>query len=182
LFNSHQPTNTDGTKATRATRRAGIAAAILSLGMAALPLAMAPAANAATSGRLGPCTVTAEKPYFTGTHTLSGKKLIAYPISATCNRGNVDVIMKQIIQEDDWSTPNDVQKDWYIPTQNRKPLHFSAPGTKKVAPVPVYRLTSSWDDFGTAEEVFHRVKFWVSSNGVTQGPITVTSRNTSIHA
>lgn len=181
MFNSLRPTNIDGTKTTRTTRTAAIAAAALSLGMAALPLATAPAASAAASATLGPCTVTAERPYFTG-HTVSGKKLIAYPISANCTRSDVKVIMKQIILEDDpdvWPNGNDVQKDWYTPAGT--PLNFSTPGTKKVTPVPVYRLTRTWDDYGGAEEVFHRVKFWVTSNGVTAGPKVVTSANRSIH-
>lgn len=179
MFNSHQQKHADGTKTPRATRRAGIAAAALSLGMAALPLATAPAANAAESATVGPCTVTAGKPYFTG-HTVSGKKLIAYPISAKCTKGDVRVIMRQILQEDDdWF--NDVQKDWHTPLGT--PLEFSAPETKRVNPVPVYRLTRTWDDYWSAEEVFHRVTFQVQSisTGVTSGSKTVTSRNTSIH-
>jgi len=183
MFNSLRPANIDGTKTTRSTRAAAVAAAALALGMAALPLATAPAASAAASATLGPCTVTAERPYFTG-HTVSGKKLIAYPISAKCIRGGVDVLMQQIILEDDpdvWPNENDVQKGWYKPLGT--PLRFWSPGTKKVTPVPVYRLTSTWDDLGGAEEVFHRVKFSVRSisTGLTEGPKTVSSANRSIH-
>lgn len=181
MFNSHQQKHADGTKTPRATRKAGIAAAALSLGMAALPLATAPAANAATSGTLGPCTVTAGKPYFNRLDPLTSKKWIYYPISANCTSGGVEVHMQQIIQEDDpdnWFNSNDVLKNWYTPTRDGKALHFSAPGKKWVTPTLL--LTSTGDEDGTAEEVFHRVKFWVTSNGVTAGPKTVTSRNFSI--
>ncbi|MDQ0867442.1 hypothetical protein QF036_005093 [Arthrobacter globiformis] len=155
-----------------------MAAAVLSLGMAALPLAIAPAANAATSGNLGPCKVTAGKPYFNRLDPLTSKKWIYYPISASCTRGGVQVHMRQIIQEDDPGNSNDVLKNWYTPTQDGKALQFSAPGIKWVTPTLL--LTSTGDEGGTAEEVFHRVQFWVTSNGLTQGPITVTSRNFSI--
>jgi hypothetical protein len=179
MFNSYQPTSRDGTKTPRATRKAGVAAAALSLGLAALPLAAAPAANAAELATVGPCTVTAGKPYFVRIDPLTSKKVVAYPISADCTRSDVAVIMKQIIQEDDpdypWN-PNDVLKSWYTPAET--PLKFSAPGKKWVTPMLV--LTSTGDEGGTPEEVFHRVQFRVTSNGVTAGPITVTSRNFSI--
>lgn len=178
MFNSYQPTSTDGTKTPRATRKAGVAAAALSLGMAALPLATAPAANAAELASVGPCTVTAAKPYFVRIDPLTSRKVAAYPISANCTSGDVTVSIKQIIQEDDgyfWD-PNDVLKSWYTPAGT--PLSFSESGKKWVTPTLV--LPSTGDGDGSPEEVFHRVEFKVSSNGVTAGPVTVTSRNFSI--
>lgn len=90
---------------------------------------------------------------------------------AGMQRSSIKVTVQQIILEDDpdnlWNS-NDVQRSWYKPAGT--PLYFSEPGIKRVTPVPVYPLTATSDDNNGAEEVFHRVKFWVTSNGVTVGP------------
>lgn len=155
-----------------------MAAATLSLSFGALSV-MAPAAQAAPSATVGPCTVTAEKPYHQG-HTPSGKKIVKYPISVKCTKGGVQVILKQRMMEQDggWFNSDDTQWGWHTPAGT--PLKFSVPGLKKVDPTPEYRLTRTVDDFWSPEEVYHQVKFSVSSNGVTSREVTVTSPVTQI--
>jgi hypothetical protein len=158
----------------RPGRRAAMAAAALTLGMGAVSLATVPAAQAAPAAAstqagivhatavqasAGPCTVKALKPYFSGRFTLSGKKIVIYPIRVTCTRGNVNVHLQQKLMEAD-TGPDETQRNWFTPSGS--PLHFSTPGTKTI--YTEYRLSNL--DWIGAEEVYHNVKFRVSSNGV----------------
>lgn len=178
----------------RPRRRAAMAAAGLALGMGALSLAAVPAAQAAPTGpaaqaaptgvgaqaaavqtTVGPCTVTALQPYFSGRFTVSGKKIVVYPIGVKCTRGGVKVHIQQKLMEADPGT-DETQRGWA--TVPGSPVPFPAAGTKTLK--PEYRLTNL-DWFGN-EEVYHVVRFRVESNGVFSPWFTVQSPERSISA
>jgi hypothetical protein len=162
-----------------------MAAAALTLGMGAVSLASVPAAQAAPTAAstqaasvqasAGPCSVTALKPYFSGRFTTSGKKIVVYPIRVTCTRGGVNVHLQQKLMEAD-TGPDETQRNWFTPAGT--PLHFSTAGTKTV--YTEYRLSNL--DWIGAEEVYHSVRFRVSSNGVFSPWRSVESPERSISA
>lgn len=174
---SHNNPSTAGPqeRASRPRRTTAMAAAALSLGMGALSLVAAPAAQAATSATVGPCTVTAERPYHNGKFSVSGKKMVVYPIRVSCKTGGVQVQIQQKLMEADPGT-DETQLNWFTPSGT--PLFFSNAGTRTVN--SEYRLTN-WDKFGN-EEVYHTVRFRVVSNFVPSQWVTVTSPERSISA
>jgi len=190
MSQDHQSTAEAKSLLGRPGRRAALAAAALTLGMGAVSLATVPAAQAAPTAAstqagivhaaavqasAGPCSVTALKPYFSGRFTLSGKKIVVYPIRVTCTRGGVNVHLQQKLMEAD-TGPDETQRNWFTPPNT--PLHFSSAGTKTV--YTEYRLNNL--DWIGAEEVYHNVRFRVSSNGVFSPWRSVESPERSISA
>ncbi|WP_140416336.1 hypothetical protein [Arthrobacter globiformis] len=165
----------------------------LTVGIGALFLAAAPAAQAAPAAAThaastsvgaqtaavqasaGPVTVTALKPYFSGKFTVSGKKLMVYPISIKSIKGGVKVHIQQKLMEADPGA-DETQRGWRTPQGT--PLYFFTAGTKTIK--TEYRLTNM-DWFGN-EEVYHVVRFRVESNGVFSPWITVQSPERSVSA
>jgi hypothetical protein len=194
MSHDHKPTAEVNPRQSRRRRTAAMTGAALSLGIGALFLTSAPAAQAAPTGptaqavtsglgaqisasqaSAGPCSVTAMRPYFSGKFTVSGKKLVVYPISVKCTRGDVRVHIQQKLMEADPGS-DETQRGWATPSGT--PLRFISSGTKTVN--TEYRLTN-WDWFGN-EEVYHVVRFRVESNGVFSPWVTVQSPERSISA
>ena len=115
---------------------------------AALSVAMASPAAANTSSG---CTVTPLKPIFAGFNS-SGVKLVDYRISVTCTAGRTVSIDQQRYEEDPW--PNG--DDFLGSTQ------FNTSGVTTLSNVRTLVNGEIGD-----EEVYHNVRFRVSSNGVT---------------
>lgn len=187
MSHDHHSTAEAKSRLGRPRRTVAMAAAALTLGMGALSLAAVPAAQAAPAG-IGaqaaavqatavPCTVTALKPYFSGKFTVSGKKLVVYPIGIKCTKGGVKVHIQQKLMEADPGT-DETQRGWA--TVPGSPVPFHAAGTKTLK--PEYRLTNM-DWFGN-EEVYHVVRFRVESigTGVFTPWFTVQSPERSISA
>ena len=115
---------------------------------AALSVAMASPASANTSSG---CTVTPLKPIFAGFNS-SGVKLVNYRISVSCTSGRTVSIDQQRYEEDPW--PNG---DHFLGSTS-----FSTSGVTTLSNV----RTLVDGELGD-EEVYHNVRFRVSSNGVT---------------
>lgn len=194
MSHANKPTAEVKSRQGRPRRTAAMTGAALTLGIGALFLTSAPAAQAAPTGptaqavnsglgaqlsstqaSVGPCSVTAVRPYFSGKFTVSGKKLVVYPISVKCARGDVRVHVQQKLMEADPGS-DETQRGWATPPGT--PLRFFTAGTKTVN--TEYRLTN-WDWFGN-EEVYHVVRFRVESQGVFSPWITVESPERSISA
>lgn len=189
-----QPPAAPKPRDSRARRTAALTGTALSLGAGVLFLAAAPAAQAAPAAATtqaastglgaqvasvqasaGPVTVTALKPYFSGKFTVSGKKLMVYPISVKSIKGGIKVHIQQKLMEAD-PGPDETQRGWRTPQGT--PVYFFAAGTKTIN--TEYRLTNM-DWFGN-EEVYHVVRFRVESNGVFSPWITVQSPERSVSA
>jgi len=126
--------------------RAKIAAVTLAAA-AALPLAMAAPASAATSSR---CTVTPLKPIFAGFNS-SGVKLVDYRISVSCASNCRVQIEQRRYEEDAWPNPDD-----FLGASS-----FSTSGVRTLHNVRALVNTESGN-----EEVYQKVRFRVFCNGV----------------
>lgn len=115
---------------------------------AALSVAMASPAAANTSSG---CTVTPLKPIFAGFNS-SGVKLVNYRISVSCTSGRTVSIDQQRYEEDPWPNGDDFLGS----------TSFSTSGVTTLSNV----RTLVDGELGD-EEVYHNVRFRVSSNGVT---------------
>lgn len=124
---------------------AALAAAAASI---VLPIAMASPASAATSSG---CTVTPLKPIFAGFNS-SGVKLVNYRVAVDCAAGRTVSITQQRYEEDGFLNPDD-----YLGTTS-----WTTSGTRVLNNVRTLVNTESGD-----EEVYHKVQFRVTSNGVT---------------
>ncbi len=129
------------------------AAAALALA-AALPVAAASSASAATSSG---CTVTPQTPTYSYTAT-NGVKVLRYDITVTCNGGRTANIYQEVWEEDTFS-------DDHISSTTTSRT-FSTYGTQTVS---LYRYLPD-TELGM-EEMYQKVRFTVSSNGVTS-PVT----------
>lgn len=176
MSHNHPSTAEAHSQPAQPRRKAAMAAVALSLGMGALSLAAAPAAQAAQSGTAGPCTVTAERPYANGHLTVSGKKIVVYPIRVRCTVAGIKVRMEQKLMEADPGSDT-TQKNWFTPEGT--PLSFTRAGTQTVN--TEYRLTAT-DWWGGPADVYHQVKFRAESNGVASSWVTVESAEREIYA
>ena len=120
---------------------------------AVVPLALTTApAHAATSGG---CTVTPSKPFFDGFNT-SGVKQVRYRVTIKCD-ANRTVTVLQRRYEDDRAPDADDYLGATVFVRN-----FGGSGTKTASTLVSLRNTE-----GGNEEVYQRVRFQVTSNGVT---------------
>jgi hypothetical protein len=118
---------------------------------APLALAAAPAQAATSSG----CTVTPLKPVFAGFNS-SGVKVVRYKVSISCS-GDRSVTVQQLRYEDDKSP--DADDNLGSSTFTRS---FDGAGS---ITVNIQRALPNTE--GGNEEIYQRVRFRVSSNGVT---------------
>lgn len=133
------------------SKAAGLAVAAAAAA-AALSVAVASPASAATTSN--GCTVAPLKPVFAGFNS-SGVKLVNYRISVNCLPGRTALIEQERYEQDPFPNPDD-------PTGNNR---FSA---SNVVTIPVIRPLPD-TEIG-AEEIYHQVRFRVTSNGVTSPP------------
>ena len=115
---------------------------------AAVPIAMAAPASAATSSR---CTVTPLKPIFAGFNS-SGVKLVDYRISVSCASNCTVQIEQRRYEEDAWPNPDD-----FLGASS-----FSTYGVRTLSNVRTLVNTESGN-----EEVYQKVRFRVTINGHT---------------
>jgi hypothetical protein len=115
---------------------------------AAMPIAMAAPASAATSSG---CTVTPLKPIFAGFNS-SGVKLVDYRIAVSCASNRTVSIQQHRYEEDDWPNPDD----------SLGTTSFGTSGVRILHNVRTLVNTESGN-----EEVYQKVRFRVTSNGVT---------------
>ena len=122
------------------------AAAVVPLAVSTVP------AHAATSSG---CTVTPSKPFFDGFNS-SGVKQVRYRVTIKCD-ANRTVTVHQRRYEDDRAPDADdnLGATVYVRT-------FGGSGTKTVSTLVSLRNTEAGN-----EEVYQRVRFQVTSNGVT---------------
>ena len=123
--------------------------ALVTLAAAAVaPIAMAGSASAATSSG---CTVTPLKPIFAGFNS-SGVKLVNYRISVSCTSNRTVSIQQRRYEEDGFLNPDDFLGATSFNTSGVRTLHN--------------RRTLVDTESGN-EEVYQKVRFRVTSNGVT---------------
>ncbi len=115
---------------------------------AAMSVAMASPASAATSSG---CTVTPLKPVFAGFNS-SGVKLVNYRISVSCTSNRTVSIEQERWEEDPWPNGDD-----FLGSSS-----FTTSGVTTLSNV----RTLVDGEIGD-EEVYHKIRFRVSSNGVT---------------
>jgi hypothetical protein len=113
-----------------------------------MSVAMASPASAATSSG---CTVTPLKPVFAGFNS-SGVKLVNYRISVSCTSNRTVSIEQERWEEDPWPNGDD-----FLGSSS-----FTTSGVTTLSNV----RTLVDGEIGD-EEVYHKIRFRVSSNGVT---------------
>ncbi|HYO86691.1 MAG TPA: hypothetical protein VES01_09590 [Dermatophilaceae bacterium] len=128
--------------------RSKIAALTVAAAGAILPIAVASPAQAATSSG---CTVTPLKPIFAGFNS-SGVKLVNYRISVSCWSNRTVSITQQRYEEDGFLNPDDFLGS----------TSFTTSGVRTLSNVRTLVNTESGN-----EEVYQKVRFRVSSGGVT---------------
>jgi hypothetical protein len=152
----------------RSRLAAAVAACALSVGMGAVSVAAAPAANAGNpafpqSRTVGPCTVTAETPKAVREDS-AGHTVVRYRATVNCTAGGLRVKMEQRLMERDDPGRDDEQRPGYT-VMPGTPLNFREPGVKR--PFDDFRLVRSDLFEGANEEVYHKVRFQlVSDNGI----------------
>ncbi len=110
---------------------------------AAVPIAMAAPASAATSNG---CTVTPLKPIFAGFNS-SGVKLVNYRISVSCASNRIVEIQQRRYEEDPWPDPDDFLgatsfKTYGVRTlSNLRPPVNTEPGNEEVYQLVRFRVT-----------------------------------------
>ena len=123
--------------------------ALVTLAAAAVvPITMAAPASAATSSG---CTVTPLKPIFAGFNS-SGVKLVNYRISVSCTSNRTVSIQQRRYEEDGFLNPDD-----FLGATS-----FNTSGVRTLSNVRTLVNTESGN-----EEVYQKVRFRVTSNGVT---------------
>ncbi len=125
-----------------------LATALALAASAAMSVAVAGSASANTSSG---CTVVPLKPIFAGFNS-SGVKLVNYRISVSCSSGRTVSIQQERYEEDSWPNGDD-----FLGATS-----FSSSGVTTLNNV----RTLVDGELGD-EEVYHNVRFRVSSNGVT---------------
>ena len=116
---------------------------------ALLPVAAASSASASTTS--SGCTVTPLKPIFAGFNS-SGVKLVNYRITVSCLSNRTVSIDQRRYEEDGFLNPDDFLGS----------TPFSTSGVRTLSNVRTLVNTE-----GGNEEVYHKVRFRVSSGGVT---------------
>lgn len=159
-MSSTHASSTEGQSGSRRPpRTAALAAFSLSLALGALPLTAANPAQAAFPSKAtqAPCTVTAKRPYATGSYQDWPRlKLVAHPIEVTCTEGSVTVYVEQQLREAD-PGKDDYQRDYFTPENT--PMEFYVQGTKQVHTLHPLDHLDPWGN----EEVYHKVRFRIVS-------------------
>ncbi len=135
---------------------------LIALAAAAMPLAvMSPAGATVTSSG---CTVTPLAPEFHNQWTTGGDKRIQYKVNVTCSAGRTISITQERWEADTTSA------DDFIGSSTLTNNFTAAGGTVTRTVTATLPDADPWGDDN--EEMYQRVRFTVSSNGVTS-PVTV---------
>lgn len=135
--------------------------ALMALSAIAIPLGIgAPAHATVTSSG---CTVTPLAPVFKNQWTATGDKRIQYPIAVTCSAGRTITITDERGEADTTSADDLIGSSTLINS------FVAAGGTVTRNITATLTDSDPWGDDN--EEMYHRVRFTVSSNGVTS-PVT----------
>jgi len=142
--------------------RKAAAGALIPLVVAGVAATAIPAE--ASTSRSG-CTVTPLKPIYAGYHNSLGDKMIRYRVSVTCDANRTAVINWQGVEED-WSS-----------LFNKDPDDGDWSKTERVSFGSGLRSTKTLnydnalpDTEGGKEEMYHKARFRVTSNGVQSEP------------
>ncbi len=128
---------------------------------AAVPLLSASPAMAATSNG---CTVTPLTPSFAGFNS-SGVKLVNYRISVNCQPNRTVAIDQQRWEEDSWPNPDD---------------HLGNSSFVRSGVTTINNVRTLVNGEIGEEEVYQKVRFRVTSNGVTS-PWTSLQKSGVLH-
>lgn len=143
------------------SRRKHALAILAALASFALPLGIAGPAHATTT--TSGCTVTPRTPEFHNDWTASGEKRIQYKVDVTCTAGR-SITITQERWEEDWTSADD-----FIGSTTLTNDFTAAGGTVTRTVTATLPDADGWGDDN--EEMYQRVQFTVSSNGVTS-PVT----------
>ena len=138
------------------TRKAQLA---LTAVAAAAPLALALPAQASTTSSL--CTVTPSAPAFDHLNS-SGQKVIKYGTTVYCQSGRSIEIQDQRWDDDSWDLVPSADDPHGITTYN---ITFNSTSTVYESATKPLPDSDAWGDDN--EEMYHSVRFRVTSNGVT---------------
>ena len=138
------------------TRKAQLA---LTAVAAAAPLALALPAQASTTSGL--CTVTPQAPVFDHFDS-SGQKVIQYPTTVYCQSGRSIEIQDQRWDDDTYDLVPSADDPYGRTTYN---IPFNSTATMYKSFLQVLPDADAWGDDN--EEMYHSVRFRVTSNGVT---------------
>lgn len=139
--------------------------ALAAAAAAALPLGLTGTAHAATTSGL--CTVTPLTPVFNNLWDAHARKMITYPVRVTCSAGRTVSITHERFEQDLVSREGEGGED-FLGTSTHFRDFTAAGGT-----VTFNVNASLIETDGTSdpwEEVYSKVRFTVSSNGVTSAP------------
>jgi hypothetical protein len=137
----------------------------------AAPLALAMPAQAHTSSG---CTVTTEDPRHNGLFFSNGRKQVEYVIDVTCDPGRSINISQERWEYDPGNADDLIGTSFLV-----RDFTNAGGSTEIVLTRELPDTDDLWDQY---EEMYHRVRFTVTSNGVTS-PLTGwhVSGTTSIH-
>ena len=138
------------------TRKAQLA---LTAVAAAAPLALALPAQASTT--TGLCTVTPKAPFFDHLDS-SGQKVIRYATTVYCQSGRSIEIQDQRWDDDTWDFISNADDPYGTTTYN---ITFNGTTTVDKSVTKALPDADAWGDDN--EEMYHSVRFRVTSNGVT---------------
>ena len=138
------------------TRKAQLALTAIA---AAAPLALALPAQA--SSTTGLCTVTPQAPVFDHFNS-SGEKVIKYPTTVYCQSGRSIEIQDQRWDDDTWDLVPSADDPYGTTTYN---ITFTSTSTEYKSAAKTLPDSDAWGDDN--EEMYHSVRFRVTSNGVT---------------
>lgn len=151
----------DGGAARRRRRGAVVAAGVLALG---LPLAAAAPAQAART--LSGCTIAPQTPVANGTVDATNTPMVDYVYTVTCDPGRSVMVVSQYWEQDTLVREGDDEDDFFGDAVRVR--DFTGATVRKTKTVRVERVLPSLDGSGdTVAEVYQKVKFQVTSNGVT---------------
>jgi hypothetical protein len=138
------------------TRKAQLALTAIA---AAAPLALALPAQASTTSGL--CTVTPWAPAFDHLDS-SGQKVIKYATTVYCQSGRSIEIQDQRWDDDTWDLVPSADDPHGITTYT---ITFNSTATEYKSASKALPDSDAWGDDN--EEMYHSVRFRVTSNGVT---------------
>jgi hypothetical protein len=132
-----------------------LAGAATLLGLMATP--------AVASTTQGGCTVTPQKPIYAGFLNDAGDKIISYRVTVSCASNRTAIVTQQGAEED-WSTFLHTDRDDTV-FWRKVSVRFVSAGTTTLSYVKALPDTEDGK-----EEIYQKVLFQVSSNGVTSAP------------
>ncbi|MFZ1411040.1 MAG: hypothetical protein WAS07_06265 [Micropruina sp.] len=133
------------------TRR--LVTATIAAAAVALPLSIAPMAHASTTS--SGCTVTPLRPIYDH-HNSAGVKVLNYRVTATCSSNRTVTIEQDRMEQDGWPNPDDLIGE---STLSR---------TFAVSSTYTFNVLRTLPDTEIGqEEMYQKVRFRVTSNGVT---------------